>query len=147
MTDARLTQFTSIPRYTAQCATSLFFPLHTNGYGRMTWSARIQGNTLEERRENLIGGLAHHHRIQADTGKDVPGTHGSIVLVHLRTIASRLAGKCLAYKRLWISIITSITMGNGLGGQAAHHRSCFLGSSQSAKQEGNMYVWFVSLVV
>ena len=107
----------------------------------------MQGDFVEEGREEFIDGFANDERIHAYAGKDIPGTHGPIVLVHLEAIAARLIDKGASDEGSGVGVISTIAMGDAFCGESADNSTCQFGQTESAEEERNMDVGLISLVI
>ena len=107
----------------------------------------MQGDFVEEGREEFIDGFANDERIHAYAGKDIPGAHGPIVLVHLEAIAARLIDKGATDKGSGVGVISTIAMGDAFCGESTDNSTCQFGQTESSEEERNVDVGLISLVV
>ena len=107
-----------------------------NGDGGLTVGTDVERHFVEEGREEFIDGFADDERVHADAGKDVPGTHGTVVLVHFGAVAARLVHEGAANEWGGVGIVASVAMGDALCGKAADNAASLFGIPSRPKRNG-----------
>ena len=115
--------------------------------GGLLVGSEVKCHLVEEWGEELIDSFADDEGVHADAGKDVPGTHGSVVLVHLEAVASRLVDEGTTDEWGGVGIVAAVAMGDALRGKGAHDAVGLLWHAEPTEEEGNVDVRLVALVV